>query len=52
MSQLAEAHRSFAECRHDQHRPFVADTLQERADGAAILTAVIVPWFQKSASLR
>ena len=37
LAQLVEAHRPLAELGDDQHRPFVADALQDVADGAAVL---------------
>jgi len=52
VAQFVEAHWSVAEFAYDKHGPFVADALKDIADGAAILGAVRVPRFQKSASLR
>ncbi|OWK20814.1 hypothetical protein AJ88_25435 [Mesorhizobium amorphae CCBAU 01583] len=42
-AQFVEAQRSVAELADDEHGPFVADTLQDFRDGAAILGAVWVP---------
>lgn len=51
-AQFVEAQRSVTELADDEHGPLVADTLQDFRDGAAVLGAVRVPWYQKSASLR